>query len=83
MRDPSRVRVTGPFAPYAEGFRGELAQLGYGRDTTALQLWLMDDLSRWLEGRGLDGTGLAPGVVAAFVAERRAAGMPVTVVAGR
>ncbi|MEX5711050.1 site-specific integrase [Parafrankia sp. FMc6] len=74
MRDPTRVEVTGPLAPYAEGFRGELTRLGYGRDTTALQLWLMDHLSRWLEGRGLDGTGLTPGVVAAFVAERRAAG---------
>ncbi|MDT3446027.1 hypothetical protein [Pseudofrankia sp. BMG5.37] len=32
MRDPTRVRVTGPLARYAEGFRGELTQLGYGRD---------------------------------------------------
>jgi hypothetical protein len=28
--DPSRVRVTGPLAVFAEGFAGELARLGSG-----------------------------------------------------
>jgi hypothetical protein len=28
MKDPSRVRVTGPLGPYARGFRIELARQG-------------------------------------------------------
>jgi integrase/recombinase XerD len=41
MRDPSRVPVTGPLAPYAGGFRSELAELGYTPSSAAKQLNLM------------------------------------------
>jgi hypothetical protein len=33
MGKPSRVRVTGPLAPFAAGFRQELARQGYTRCT--------------------------------------------------
>ena len=73
MRDPSRVRVAGPLEPYAEGFRGELAERGYSPDAAAVHLQLMGHLSRWLAGQGLDGFALTPAVVDAYVAERRSA----------
>jgi hypothetical protein len=33
--DPSRVRVTGPLAVFAEGFAGELGRLGYKPNAAA------------------------------------------------
>ena len=39
MRDPSRVRVSGPLGEYASGFAAELAHVGYTRDAAACQLW--------------------------------------------
>jgi integrase/recombinase XerD len=74
MRDPSRVRVPGPLEPYAEGFRGELAERGYSPGAAAVQLQLMGHLSGWLTGRGLDSTGLTSALVDAYLAERRRLG---------
>ena len=52
MNDPSRVRVTGPLAPYAEGFRRELeTRGGYAPGSVALQLQLVAQLSRWLDAQ--------------------------------
>ena len=48
MRDPSRVRVSGPLEGYASGFAAELARVGYTRNATACQLRLMAHLSGWL-----------------------------------
>jgi integrase/recombinase XerD len=76
MRDPSRVRVAGPLEPYAEGFGGELAELGYSPDAAAVQLQVMGHLSWWLTGRGLDGTALTPALVDAYLTERRSLGCP-------
>jgi integrase/recombinase XerD len=73
MRDPSRVRVAGPLEPYAEGFRGELAERGYSPDAAAVHLQLMGHLSRWLASQGLDGAALTPAVVDAYLVERRSA----------
>jgi integrase/recombinase XerD len=73
MKDPSRVRVGEPLGLYAEGFRTELAQLGYAPVSVTLHL-LMGHLSRWLAGQGLDGWALTPSLVDAYLAERRAAG---------
>jgi integrase/recombinase XerD len=47
------VRVTGPLAPYAEGFAGELARLGFTALSARDQLRLAMHLSRWLAGAGL------------------------------
>jgi len=72
--DPSRVRVTGPLAVFAEGFAAELARLGYKPSAAADQLRLMAHLSRWMDTERHDAAGLTPPVVGAFLAARRAAG---------
>ena len=74
MRDPSRVRVTGPLEPHASGFVAELAGLGYTRVSAAFQLQLMAHLSRWLAEERLEASGLTPETTSAFLAARRAAG---------
>ena len=53
-RDVSRVRVAGPLAPYADGFRAALAGQGYSPWSQVFHLQLMAHASRWLDARGLD-----------------------------
>lgn len=72
MNDPLRVRLTGPLARYAAGFRAELAARGYTPGSQALQLQLAAELCRWLEARGLGADGLTPERVRAFFEMRRA-----------
>jgi site-specific recombinase XerD len=74
MEDPSRVRVTGPLQPYAAGFTGELARLGYTCQSACGQMLLFAHVSRWLAGEGLDAGGLTPEAAGRFLAARRAAG---------
>lgn len=74
MRDPSRVRVWGPLAPYAQGFRSELEGTGYAPSTTVVHLRLMGHLSRWLAGQHLDGASLTSAVVGEYLVERRRVG---------
>src|SRR4051794_4650393 len=74
MRDPLRVRVSGPLEGYATGFAAELARLGYTRNTVACQLRLMAHLSGWLVREEVDAAGLTAAVVEEFFAARRAAG---------
>jgi integrase/recombinase XerD len=74
MRDPSRVRVSGPLEGYASGFAAELARVGYMRNAVACQLRLTADVSCWLAGKGLDAAALTMPVVEEFIAARRAAG---------
>jgi integrase/recombinase XerD len=74
MRDPSRVRVVGPLAPFQAGFAAELAESGYRRVTVALQLRLMAHMSAWLVREGLDAHALSPAALEQFWADRRAAG---------
>src|SRR5665811_2071554 len=69
-----RVRVVGPLARYADGFRAVLAQRGYAPSSAAGQLQLMAHVSRWLVRRGLAGNDLTPTVVEQFLQARRAAG---------
>jgi site-specific recombinase XerD len=71
MNDPCRVRVTGPLAVYAAGFRDELRARGYAPGSAAMQLQLAGELSRWLEGQGLDVGDLTSARVEAFFAFRR------------
>jgi hypothetical protein len=54
MGKTGRVRVAGPLAVFADGFRGELERGGYSRSTVEAQL--LDALLGFL--RGLD---VAPG----------------------
>jgi len=53
MRDPSRVRVTGPLERYAGGFAAELVAVGYRPASAAVHLRLLAHLSGWLETEGL------------------------------
>jgi site-specific recombinase XerD len=74
MGRPSRVRVTGPLAPFAAGFRRELAWQGYTPHSASNQLQLMAHVSRWLVSRGLSVEELSPARVDEFLADRRAEG---------
>ena len=74
MGRPSRVRVTGPLAPHAAGFRRELALQGYTLNSASDQLRLMAHASRWLARRGLGVEELSPARVEEFLADRRAEG---------
>jgi integrase/recombinase XerD len=68
------VRVTGPLAPYAQGFGGELARIGFTELSAGGQLRLAAHLSRWLAAAGLGTEALTTSTVEAYLAARRAAG---------
>ena len=69
-----KVRIAGPLVPFAAGFSGELARLGYTALSARLQLQLMAHVSRWLASERLDAAALTPAVVERFLVARRAAG---------
>ena len=74
MTDSSRVRVTGPLAPFVAGFAAELQQQGYAPRSVTHQLRLIAHLSCWLAGESLDANGLSPAAAQRFLDARRAAG---------
>jgi integrase/recombinase XerD len=75
MKDrAARVRVGGPLARYAAGFRAELVERGYAPSSAAGLLQAMAQLSRWLDGQGLNGCDLTPAVARQFLADRRPVG---------
>ena len=53
MKEPSRVRVTGPLEPFAGGFVAVLEEAGYRPAAAAVQLRLLAHLSEWLGREGL------------------------------
>ena len=53
MREPSRVRVSGPLEPFAAGFIAELQEAGYRPAAAAVQLRLLAHLSRWMAAEGV------------------------------
>jgi integrase/recombinase XerD len=67
-------KMTGPLAPYAAGFGAELARLGYAARSAAALIGLVGQLSRWLEGQGLDAEGLTGQTVEEFLRARDADG---------
>ena len=68
-------RIPGPLSPYAGGFEGELARLGFTPWSARHQMRLVADLSSWLADAGLDVAGLADAVAGQYAAVRRTAGM--------
>ena len=74
MGNPSRVRLTGPLTPFAEGFAAELARQGYTPNGVTDQVRLLAHLSRWLAAHGLDVSALKPPVMDAFLVARRSEG---------
>ena len=68
-------RIPGPLAPYAGGFEGELARLGFTPWSARHQVRLAADLSSWLADVSLDVAGLTDAVAGQYAAVRRTAGM--------
>lgn len=66
------VRVTGPLAPFKDGFSQALEFEGYSPKRVELHLYLAAHLSRWLDERGLPAAQLNCDVVEEFFAARRA-----------
>lgn len=73
-RGPSQVRVAGPLAPHAGGFRAALDAQGFSPWSQMFYLHLLADVSRWLDAQGLDASGLTDAAAAAFRQDRRARG---------
>jgi integrase/recombinase XerD len=69
-----RVVVAGPLAPFAEGFKARLEELGYTPLSTVTWMRLMVHLSRWLGARGLMAADLSSQRVEQYLHERQAGG---------
>jgi integrase/recombinase XerD len=63
--------VAGPLAPFAPGFRVELAERGYAPRSAVDLLHVMAQLSRWLDEQHLDPGGLTGEAIDRFVVDRR------------
>lgn len=74
MVTKARVPMTGPLAPYAVGYRAELARVGYAKSSTWALLKLMGQLSCWMQERGMVVGELTDSVVADFLCTIREAG---------
>ena len=74
MDDLQGVRVAGPLAPYARGFAGELARLGYRSGPAQKQLLLAAQLSGWLADAGLGAADLDTAAIGAYLTARHVAG---------
>jgi integrase len=73
-RGPSQVRVAGPLALHADGFRAALAAQGFSLWSQMFYLHLLADVSRWLGRHGLDASGLTDANASAFQQDRRSRG---------
>jgi integrase/recombinase XerD len=73
-RGPSQVRVAGPLALHADGFRAALAAQGFSPWSQMFYLHLLADVSRWLGRHGLDASGLTDANASAFQQDRRSRG---------
>jgi site-specific recombinase XerD len=67
MRRIRQTRVPGPLAPFADGFRLELEQLGYTPLSQEYKLRQMASLSRWLDQRGLVASDVVGARLAVFL----------------
>jgi len=76
MRKVCRARVVGPLAAHADGFRAELAGLGYRPGSAENQVLVMARVSRWLASEGLGASDLSAAVVEEVLAAWRAAAKP-------
>ena len=70
MKRPDRPRVIGALAPHAKGFGIELSRQGYSPWTAAEHMYLMADVSRWLDHRGLEPAELNSVRIEAFLTDR-------------
>ena len=72
--DSSRVRITGPLVPYADGFQAELENQGYRANSASDQLRLLAHVSRWLQEQNLEIFDLTNEHVEEFLLARRTDG---------
>ncbi len=72
--DSSRIRITGPLAPYLEDLWSDLLAQGYTPLSSANLARLMADLSRWLERKRLTPEQLNADQIEGFVRHRKRAG---------
>jgi integrase/recombinase XerD len=72
------VRIIGPLAPHADGFRSWLSGQWYATLTAAEQLRLMAHVSRWMASQKLDCAALTDEVAGEFIRARRTAGSLLT-----
>ncbi|HUW66328.1 MAG TPA: site-specific integrase [Spirochaetia bacterium] len=79
MRKVYRLRVVGPLASQAEGYRSELARQGYTPDSVESKIWVMTQLSRWLLAQELGVEGLTSARVEQFLTAQRESGCKRTV----
>ena len=71
---PERVRVSGPLAGFADGFRVDLLEQGYSLWGAQEQLYLLAHVSRWMESEGLEVAALTPGNLERYFVWRRRQG---------
>ena len=71
---PARLQVSGPLAPYAEGWRAELAARGFARHSVRAHAQLMAHLSRWMADARIPASALTDEVISGYLAARRAGG---------
>jgi integrase/recombinase XerD len=74
MSTACRVRVTGPLAMYADGFRSDLAAQGYAAESADRNVRTLAHVSRWMERQGLSAGQLSAGRLEEFIAARRQEG---------
>ncbi len=67
MKNVPWAKVRGPLAPLADGFRAELDGLGYTPQSREYKINQMANLSRWLEGEGLEAGDLDAVRLGAFL----------------
>ena len=71
---PERVRVSGPLARFADGFRVDLIERGYSLWRAQEQLYLLAHVSRWMEAEGLELAVLTPATLERYFVWRRRQG---------
>ena len=74
MSTACRVRVTGPLAMYADGFRADLAARGYAAGSADRNLRTLAHVSRWMDGQGLSAGQLSAARLEEFLQARRREG---------
>jgi site-specific recombinase XerD len=71
---PDRVRVSGPLARLADGFRVDLIERGYSLWGAQEQLYLLAHASRWMESEGVELAVLTPAALERYFVWRREQG---------
>jgi integrase/recombinase XerD len=71
---PERVRVSGPLAGFADGFRVDLLEQGYSLWGAQEQLYLLVHVSRWMESERLAVAALTSGRLEGYFVWRRRQG---------